>query len=134
MADRIVWEKDEIGPNLERLPENVHRAVHGVMLFHENRIQSHMRDNAPWTDQTANARNGLFARAYEDDGGGPGRDSRGRFTASTHTHGIVLFHSVPYGIWLEVRNSGRYAIILPTIEEKAPEVMASVRKLLARIG
>jgi len=134
MADTIVWYQDEITPNLKKLPDKVHRAVHGVMQFHEGRIQSHMRDNAPWTDRTTNARNGLFAKAYEDDGGGPGRDSLGRFTGSSHKHGIVLYHTMPYGIWLEVRNSGRYAIILPTIEEKGPEVMASIRKLLARMA
>jgi hypothetical protein len=28
---------------------------------------------------------------------------------------IIIAHGVPYGIWLEVRFSGRYAIIGPTL-------------------
>jgi hypothetical protein len=78
-----------------------------------------MRQNAPWTDQTGNARNGLFAEAKHDWG---------------RTHAIVLYHSVPYGIWLEVRHQGRYAIILPTAKEQGMAVMNTLRDLLRSIA
>jgi len=40
---------------------------------------------------------------------------------------------MPYGIWLEVRNSGAYAIILPTIRTKGREVMAGAKDLLRKM-
>ena len=63
--------------------------------------ESWMKSNAPWTDQTGAARNGLV----------------GNFEASARGGRVVFAHSVPYGIWLEVRWSGRYAIVLPAVEE-----------------
>lgn len=80
-------------------------------------VENYMKSNAPWNDQTGNARNGLFARAY----------SEGDET------GIVLGHSVDYGIWLEVRWSGRYAIIEPAIAAMGPAVMRRHERILERI-
>lgn len=78
--------------------------------------ENYMKNNAPWTDRTSNARNGLAARAY----GGNGE------------FGIVLYHQVPYGIWLETKYGGRDAIIQPTIDAMGPEVMARFNRLLER--
>jgi hypothetical protein len=39
---------------------------------------------------------------------------------------IDLFHTVEYGIWLEIRWDGRFAIIQPTLEHFGPEVMGSL--------
>lgn len=93
-------------------------AIHVLFQFEARQCESYMRQNAPWTDQTANARNGLTARPYLE-----GID---------HV-GIDLFHTVPYGIWLEVKSSGKYAIIVPTINAMAPQVLNSVRGLLSRM-
>lgn len=76
------------------------------------RIQSHMRTNAPWNDRTGNARNGLFTRV----------------DTSTNQVDIVLYHSVPYGIYLETRWSGKYAIINPSIQYWAPKFFALLAK------
>ncbi len=80
-------------------------------------VESYMKLNAPWTDQTGNARNGLAARAYQDG----------------EEFGIVLYHQVDYGIWLETRFGGRYAIIDPTIEVMGPRVMSSFERILDRL-
>lgn len=80
-------------------------------------VENYMKLNAPWTDQTGNARNGLAARAYQDG----------------DQIGIVLFHQVDYGIWLETRFDGKYAIIQPTIDEMGPKVMRDYERLLERI-
>jgi len=34
----------------------------------------------------------------------------------------VVYHTMPYGLWLEVRWSGRYAIIGPTMLHIAPQL------------
>lgn len=74
----------------------------------------YMKSNAPWQDQTGEARAGLDAEVYQDD----------------HEMGVILFHTVDYGIWLEIRWSGRYAIIIPTVEQKGPDLLASMNHMM----
>jgi hypothetical protein len=76
-------------------------------------VQDYAQQNAPWEDRTGEARDGLTAESFEDGG----------------ILTIVLYHTVEYGVWLEVRNSGEYAIIIPTIEQMGPVVMGAVSTL-----
>lgn len=62
--------------------------------------------NAPWTDRTGAAREGLSAAVLIENG----------------NLIIDLFHTVEYGIWLEVRWGGKFAIIIPTIETMGPRL------------
>lgn len=112
----ITWD-DPITPRLNAMPTKLRAALYGVMLFHEPQVESHMKSTAPWNDQTSNARNGLGAKAF----------------ANANNVGIVCFHSVPYGIWLEVKHSGRYKVIIPTIISQGREVMQTVNGLLGRM-
>lgn len=73
-----------------------------------------MRANAPWEDRTGDARDGLGWSLDES------------LTAPT----VYLFHSVSYGVWLEVRWSGKYAIIVPTIEEFGPELIRMLEEVI----
>ena len=70
------------------------------------RIEQAARQNAPWSDRTGEARAGLVASSEVD-----GTDII-----------INLAHSVDYGIWLETIQSGRFAIIMPTLEQYAGAV------------
>lgn len=119
------------GPLIQNLATFDARAklgIEAILQLHAPRIEGEMRRRAPWNDQTGNARNGLTARAQ---GGGLGRarNAQGQFQGGGG-YSIVLSHGVPYGIWLEVRFSGRYAIIDPTIQREGPAVMASATRLL----
>jgi hypothetical protein len=82
------------------------------------KLESSMKENRPWTDRTGAARNRL------------------RGTASTVKNGyeIKLAHGVDYGIWLELANEKRYAIIEPTIRLESPQVIKGFEKLLERFG
>lgn len=73
-------------------------------------IEAHAQENAKWEDRTGDARAGLTAEATHDG-----------FTTR-----ITLAHTVDYGLWLEIRWSGAYAIIMPTIEEYGPMVMSGM--------
>jgi hypothetical protein len=112
---RIVM--DTLSPNLAAFPLKLDTAVGAVMQYHETTVQDYARSNAPWTDRTTNARGGLFAKAYR----------------SAKAHGIVLYHTVPYGIWLEVRWGGKYRIIVPTIQKQGVAVMRTLQGVLARM-
>jgi hypothetical protein len=71
-------------------------------------IRDAARQNAPWTDQTGDARAGLDTEV----------DNEGTEVV------ITLSHGVDYGIWLETIQSGRFAIIMPTLEAFAEEIFS----------
>lgn len=110
------WETDTLTPNIKKLPLKLERAIVAAIEYHATRAEAYARSNAPWTDRTTNARNGLFAVTEHEP-----------FKA----HRIILSHSVPYGIWLEIRWSGKYQIILPTIDRTGRDVMDTIGKFLA---
>lgn len=112
----VRW-KDELTVGLKDGKEKVMRAANIAVNSMAPEVENYMKLNAPWTDQTGNARNGLAARAYR----------------AQDEVGIVLFHQVPYGVWLEVRWSGAYSIINPTIEVMSPKVMQRMERILERI-
>lgn len=91
------------------------RAISAAMSYHASRAVAYAKRNAPWQDQTSNARNGLFATAQRN----------------RPKYAIIIGHSVPYGVWLEVRWSGRYQIIRPTVDHEGPELMKTVSNLYA---
>lgn len=114
---KVSWDTKELQKNTAAMMPKLHRGLTAIADRGAGIAQDHMRSTAPWTDRTSNARNGLFAKAFS--------------TPSRHT--IVLYHTVPYGIWLEVRWAGKYAVINPTLQAVGPRVMTMVNKLLARL-
>jgi len=104
--------------NIELIEPKVRAAIDASVKYHATRAVAYARQNAPWTDQTGNARNGLFTTV--ESGGDSWR--------------IIVAHSVPYGIWLEVRWNGRYQIIRPTIQHEGPELMHTVSQMFHALG
>jgi hypothetical protein len=104
--------------NLRRGPERAKRAAYATAVSMAPQCENYMKNNAPWQDQTGNARNGLTARPYVEG----------------DQVGIVLAHSVPYGIFLEARWSGRYAIIQPTLDHMGPIVMRRYNRMMDRMN
>lgn len=111
---RLTLEEDTLTPTMQSLPKVIDNIVALTLNYYEPKMENHAKLNAPWTDRTSNARNGLAARS--------GKDSKTRY--------IVLFHQVPYGIFLETLHSGKYAIIMPTIDVFGPQVMDTFQKIL----
>lgn len=81
--------------------QKVKRLIGSEFIYAEGESVDFAKSHAPWMDQSGNARAGLHAKANPVNGG--------------QAFELVLAHSVPYGIWLEVRFSGKYAIIMPTL-------------------
>lgn len=71
-------------------------------------IRRYAQSNAPWQDVTGDARAGLDAEV----------DKRPNGEVA-----IVLFHTVPYGVYLENANGGSKAIVIPTMEHFADELV-----------
>ncbi len=109
--------KDEITPNINVMEGKLERYFSAINQYEANEGQNYMRANAPWTDRTGNARGGLFARPFKEG-----------------DHYItVLYGTVPYQIWLEVKNSGEYAIITPSLPIIGNNILSSMHKLLRKL-
>ncbi len=95
------------------------QAVYQNLKQYEALIEKDMKDNAIWEDQTGNARQSLICRVIRIDDkiilvAAYGKTREGKELA--------------YGKWLELANGGKYAIILPTLQEYYPKVWATVKR------
>lgn len=100
--------------NLKGLDQKVKAGMVAAANYVAPQAESFMKSTAPWTDQTGAARNGL----------------RARVRVSGNTVAIVLYHSVPYGIWLEVRWGGKYAVIEPAMAAAGPLYVQTIGRLV----
>lgn len=82
-------------------------------------LQNSARENRKWTDRTGHARQRLT--------GYVGKIPEG--------YRITLAHGVDYGIWLELANEKRFAIIPQTIEYVGTfEIMPGFERLIERLN
>ena len=102
--------------NVSGIDARMRKSITGRFATAEGRAVTYAKTNAPWTDDTAAARNGLGAVAI---------------TNQYHWE-LVVFHSVYYGLYLEVCNSGKYAIIMPTVKHVGEQLMRSCERLLEK--
>lgn len=110
----LKWYYDTLTPSRAKFAAKMAIATNELMEEMAQVIQEHMQTNAPWSDRTGEARQGLTAEAGQEG----------------TNFVITLYHTVSYGIWLEVRWSGRYAIILPTLELMGPQLMARLQNMM----
>lgn len=108
------WKSDTLTKNMKNFPRTLDRAITAAVEYTATHGEATMRRNASWTDRTGNARAGLHTSTEH----------------AANFHRIIFAHSVPYGIWLEVRWSGRYAILLPTMRSEGERLMRLLSKLL----
>lgn len=116
MATEVIW-KGNLEEGLARFNGVMHERLTAIMGYTAASMETYARTNAPWKDRTSNARNGLKGEVD---------------IAALHHYAVTLSHSVPYGIWLEVRWAGKYAIIMPTIRQESVKLAAILRSTLFR--
>ena len=107
---------DEVIRNLKDWAERRRVAIVALAQDWAGTLEARAKKNAPWKDRTSNARNGLFGEAEIS---GFWRDEVL----------IKLAHSVEYGVFLELANDGKYAILKPTLDAAIPEIYATYEKL-----
>lgn len=78
------------------------------------KLENEAKNNHPWTDRTYQARNRL-----KGDSEWLGNILR-----------ISLGHGVDYGVYLELCNEGKYAVIMPTINKMSPKIIRGLDNLL----
>lgn len=113
----IIWTKppSALGAAAVRYGERVRQAVLLVAQLIADTAENRAKAEAPWTDRTGNARQGLTGFA----------DPAARDLVT-----VYLYHKAEYGVWLEIARGGPYRIIMPTLESLYGEVMAKLREVL----
>lgn len=110
---RVVWSGD-LHRNLALEPVRQRRAIIAAANYAAPQIEAFMKANAPWTDRTGNARSGLATRVQVN----------GNLCA------IVLYHSVAYGPYLELRWNGKFSIIPAGMQMGGPLWMEAIARLM----
>ena len=103
----------------QRMAEYERRVIDAVKLLGQYwapLLERHAKENAPWVDRTGHARQGIQG-LVED-------------MSSEAIVSIVLRGGVYYQVFLELANAGRYAVILPTIQQHQDEFLVSLREVL----
>lgn len=95
--------------------DRLNRGVELLALKYSALIETWLKQNAPWEDKTGNARQGLRAEVQK---------------LVQDVTSIVLDHGVDYGVWLELKYQGRYAIIQPALDYWTPKVFDDVARLV----
>lgn len=93
----------------------IRRGVRAIAQRRAPEIEAWMKQNAPWTDRTGNARQTLFAEV-EDVG--------------LDMVAIIFGHGVEYGVWLEIAHAGQYAVLAPALDYFGPIIWADVQAML----
>jgi hypothetical protein len=118
MSAEIVWDgrpEDVFLAGYAVYVDRINAALLALAQSYAARIEAWMKQNASWTDRTGNARQGLRAEVEE----------------MVNQIAINMMHGVPYGVWLEIRNQGVYAILLPALDKFAAELWDDIERLFA---
>lgn len=111
-SNSFTWEGN-LEARLNQMGPQVKRAMVAGAKYVSGEAEDFMRSNAPWTDQTGAARNGLGTSVQ----------------VSTNKVALVMYHSVPYGVFLEVRWGGKYGIIEKTMAATGPRLVEVIGRL-----
>lgn len=76
-------------------------------------LEGYIKANRPWTDRTGQARQRMTGYVQKVSNG----------------YRIVIAHGVDYGLWLELANEKKYAILEPTIRLKGPDIVKGMKDL-----
>jgi hypothetical protein len=122
MAEEVVFKPGSLGRNLKTFNHDIGALVAAVVDYRVDRSVAYMKEKAPWTDRTGNARQTLSAFA------------RHQFGGPFAVHEIHLHGGVPYQIWLEVRHGGRFSIIGKAVKYQGLALMNQLSGLVRRLS
>jgi hypothetical protein len=118
---RVVWNRDpaDLGRAVSEYGEKlVYQALVNYLGQKAKEVEQQMRREAPWRDRTGEAR----------------RKLRAQVEVSGAQVQLILSHGAEHGVFLELSNGGRYAIVSPTTVRTGPEIMREMKGKLAAGG
>jgi len=105
---------DALTPGIADYSARLAADVNAVMYQVSQEMEQWAQLHAPWQDRTGDARAGITTAMEE----------------SLEEPKIYIYHTVSYGLWLEIRWSGKFAIIMPTVERFGPELMLRIEAVI----
>lgn len=106
---------------LNSLDDFEQRLRYGLLMYastEAENLEAEMKAKRPWTDRSGDAKKYLTARAS---------------LPSKNEIEIKLAHGVRYGIWLELANEKKYAIVAPTAKLRGPGVIEGLKGIMNSI-
>lgn len=100
--------------NMDRSVDELQQAIQIVGDLVGRQMKAYAQANAPWTDRTGNARQGIQSEV----------------TVNGDQLEIILKHTVDYGIWLELAMQRRYKILEESVQQGMPTLMREVGRLI----
>ena len=116
---RIAWKKspeDTFVAAFAEYADHIVELVVTIFELTEPEIKAWMDRTAPWQDQTGDARRLLKAETHVD-----------------RSVGIVAMkfsHGVPYGVYLETMQGGRFSILAPAVDIWGPHLFELVEDII----
>lgn len=112
----IIWEsrpEDAFSEGYSAYARNIRGTIIVLLNNHKADIQEWMQQNASWKDRTGAARRGLYV------------------DVSIMADSIVatLGYSVPYGIFLETKQTGKHAILTPAVDYWTPIIIEELQAI-----
>ncbi len=111
---KVEFDDKRLRQNISNFDNKINRRITMAMEYEAAYATGWLKKNAPWNDDTAAARTGLTTVAL----------------SSGSSHELLMAYSVYYGIWLEVANSGRWAVITPAMRIVGQKVMNDMQLLI----
>lgn len=121
MPDGFVWEtapEEAFEATFTGYAAYVRDQVYQLCLRRAPEIETWMKQNAPWTDRTGNARQALYTFV----------EQMQEAVVVNLSHGQGIY----YGLFLETRNAGRFSILAPAIDYWGPIIMQDLVALLGQ--
>lgn len=91
----------EIESKTQAYVKGIENKRHEIAQELAKQMQAYARANAPWQDQTGDARDGLTGVYIAEQ--------------AANISAAIIAHTVPYGIYLETMNGGAFRILFPTV-------------------
>lgn len=114
---RAKIKRDTLTPSLHVFDDKLRQAIETLLDYWGIKGTSEMRTGARWTDRTTNARNSLDYRV----------------NVAGDDYSITFYGGMHYNIWLEIRWSGKYAIIGPVMISIAPRLREMLSNILDQL-
>ena len=105
----------EVISNLLKWAAEKRAGVEALGKVSASQMQNYARQNRRWKDRTGNARAGLNA---------------GSFWQSPEVMIIYLTHSMSYGVYLELANDGKFAILEEAINKYREEIHKNLKRIM----
>jgi hypothetical protein len=105
---------NQVLANLHKWEQQKKAGCTGVARVTSANMQNYARERAPWINQTGNARQGLHGGSFWDN----------------YFLFAYIAHAVEYGVYLELANSGNYAILEETANKFKDEFYKSIEIIM----